>query len=176
MNRIGFTASAFDLLHAGHVAMLLESKQNCDYLICGLHIDPSMERPEKNKPVQSVVERFLQLQGCRYVDEIIPYQTEADLMDILRMVTIDVRFVGQEYKNKAFTGKEYCLQNNIEIFYNRRHHGFSSSELRNRIAPPPETFSIVGDDTPSTGPVFMTECGQETWVTPDFEVKFNYGS
>lgn len=125
----GFTCSAFDLLHAGHIAMLEEAKEQCDYLVVGLQTDPTIDRPHKNKPVQSTFERFLQLKGCKYVDEIIPYDTERDLMNLLQIVKPNLRILGDEYKDKAFTGKEL----NIPIYYNTRMHDYSSTELRNRI-------------------------------------------
>src|SRR6056300_486455 len=131
---VGFTASAFDLLHAGHVSMLREAKQQCDYLICGLQVDPSIDRPEKNRPVQTVVERYTQLSAVKYVDEIIPYVTEKDLTDILEMYKIDVRILGDEYKDKDFTGRELCDRLGIDLYFNRRNHRFSSSELRKRIS------------------------------------------
>jgi glycerol-3-phosphate cytidylyltransferase len=131
--KIGITFSAFDLLHAGHIKMLEEAKQHCDYLICGLQTDPTINRPEKNKPVQSVVERYIQLKGCRYVDEIIPYQTEQDLEDILKAFKIDVRVIGDEYKAQQFTGREYCERKGIKLYYNRRDHRFSSSVLRKEV-------------------------------------------
>lgn len=131
--KIGFTASTFDLLHAGHVSMLREAKDQCDYLICGLQVDPSVDRPEKNKPVQTLVERYVQLSAVKYVDEIICYQTEADLVDILEMFKIDVKIMGEEYRNKDFTGKEVCKRKGIQLYFNRRDHRFSSSDLRNRI-------------------------------------------
>jgi glycerol-3-phosphate cytidylyltransferase len=127
---IGITASCFDLLHAGHIAMLREAKKNCDYLICCLQADPTLDRPEKNKPVQSIVERYIQLHGTKYCDEIIPYQTEEDLWDILVINTIDIRFLGEEYKNQKYTGMELP----IPIFYIPRQHRFSSTELRERMA------------------------------------------
>lgn len=130
----GFTASCFDLLHAGHVLMLKEAKANCDYLIVGLQTDPTIDRPEKNKPIQSVTERFIQLSGVKYVDEIVVYATETDLSEIIRGFNLNVRFVGEEYKDKDFTGKQYCLDNSIEIYYNNRRHSFSSSELRSRMS------------------------------------------
>lgn len=130
---VGITFSAFDLFHAGHVAMLKEAKQYCDYLIVGLQVDPSLERKSKNKPIQSVFERYVQLSGSIYVDEIIPYTTEAELCDILLTYDIDVRFIGEEYKNKEFTGKQICEDHNIRIHYNERKHSFSSSGLRKRI-------------------------------------------
>lgn len=131
--KIGFTASAFDLLHVGHVAMLREAKSICDYLICGIQIDPSVDRPNKNKPVQSIVERYAQLSAIKYVDEIIPYCTEEDLLDIITLYPIDVRIIGEEYKTIDFTGKELCRRLGIEIYYNKRNHRFSSSNLRERI-------------------------------------------
>ncbi len=130
----GFTCSTFDLFHAGHVAMLQEAKSQCDYLIVGLQVDPSIDRKDKNAPVQSLVERYIQLQGCRYVDEIIPYQNEKELEQILSALPIDVRILGEEYEFKEFTGKAICLNRGIELYYNRRDHSFSSSELRKRVA------------------------------------------
>tara|TARA_R100000388_G_C7118094_1_gene99705 strand:+ start:52 stop:462 length:411 start_codon:yes stop_codon:yes gene_type:complete len=130
---VGFTASTFDLLHAGHVQMLREAKDQCDYLICGLQIDPTVDREEKNFPIQTIVERYIQLKSIKYVNEIIPYTTEKDLEDILQMYTIHVRILGQEYKNISFTGKDICKDRNINIYFNKRDHRFSSSELRNRV-------------------------------------------
>jgi len=129
----GITFSAFDLLHAGHVKMLEEAKQYCDYLIVGLQTDPTIDRPEKNKPAQSVVERYIQLKACKFVDEIIPYATEQDLQDILQAFTIDVRILGEEYKDKNFTGREYCEKMGIKLVYNKRNHRFSSSGLRKEV-------------------------------------------
>ncbi|UMB60790.1 adenylyltransferase/cytidyltransferase family protein [Lutibacter sp. A80] len=131
--KIGITFSAFDLLHAGHIKMLEEAKSQCDYLICGLQTDPTIDRPEKNKPVQTVVERYIQLKGCKYVDEIVPYTTEQDLEDILHSFKIDVRIVGDEYQNKDFTGRTYCEENNITLYFNHRDHRFSSTSLRNEV-------------------------------------------
>lgn len=131
--RVGFTCSAFDLLHSGHIAMLREAKSHCEYLICGLQIDPSFDRPEKNKPIQTVVERYTQLSAVKYVDEIIPYVTEKDLTDILEMYKIDLRILGEEYKDKEFTGRELCDRLGIDLHFNRRNHRFSSSELRKRM-------------------------------------------
>ena len=131
--KIGFTASTFDLLHAGHIAMLREAKSVCDYLICGLQIDPSIDRIEKNKPVQTIVERFVQLQAVKYVDEIVPYQTEKDLEDILQMYNINVRIIGEEYKHGKFTGRAICSARGIDIYYNKRDHRFSTSDLRKRV-------------------------------------------
>ncbi|MDA9373957.1 adenylyltransferase/cytidyltransferase family protein [bacterium] len=132
--KIGFTASSFDLLHAGHVLMLEEAKRHCDYLIVGLQTDPTVDRPEKNAPVQTVVERYLQLRGCKYVDEIIPYSTEQDLEDILSGMHIDMRVLGVEYRDKDFTGHDICKKRGIEIYFNERDHRFSSSGLRRTVA------------------------------------------
>lgn len=132
--RKGFVASSFDLLHAGHVQMLREAKEQCDYLIVGLQSDPTIDRLEKNTPVQTVVERYTQLKGVKYVDEIIPYATESDLEDILNMYDIDVRILGEEYREKEFTGKDICRKRGIELYFNRRDHRFSSSDLRKRVA------------------------------------------
>ena len=131
--RVGFTASTFDLLHAGHVQMLREAKEQCDYLICALQFDPSIDRPEKNAPVQTVVERYTQLKAVRYVDEIIPYGTEEDLEDILTMYNIDVRIIGEEYRNGKFTGRAICAKRDIELYFNKRDHRFSTSDLRKRV-------------------------------------------
>jgi len=131
---VGLTASTFDLLHAGHIAMLREAKSVCDYLICGLQIDPSYDRPEKNKPVQTIVERYAQLSAVKYVDEIVVYHTEQDLLDILEMYPIDIRILGEEYKEKEFTGKDICRKIGIEFYFNKRNHRFSSSGLRKRVA------------------------------------------
>jgi len=129
----GFTASTFDLLHAGHIAMLREAKDQCDYLICGLQVDPSLDRENKNSPVQTLVERYAQLNAIQYVDEIIPYQTEQDLEDILTMYNFDVRIIGSEYKDKKFTGRAICASRGIEIYFNKRDHRFSTSDLRRRV-------------------------------------------
>jgi glycerol-3-phosphate cytidylyltransferase len=131
---VGFTCSTFDLLHAGHIAMLREAKDQCDYLICAIQTDPTIDRPEKNKPVQTLVERWTQLMGVKYVDEIIPYQTEQDLEDILKLFHIDVRIIGEEYKDGKFTGRATCAQRGIEIYFNKRDHRFSSSDLRERVS------------------------------------------
>jgi len=131
--KVGFTCSTFDLLHAGHVMMLREAKEVCDYLIVALQTDPAIDRPEKNKPVQTLVERYIQLQAVKFVDEIVPYQTEQDLEDILNMFHIDVRILGEEYKNGKFTGRAICAKRGIELYYNKRDHRFSSSDLRKRV-------------------------------------------
>jgi len=130
MRKTGFTCSCFDLFHAGHIMMLKEAKSVCDYLIVGLQTDPAIDRPEKNRPVQSVFERYVQLDACRYVDEIVVYATEKDLLDILHSYPIDVRIVGDEYKDKEFTGKDLS---HIEMYYNSRKHSFSTTELRKRV-------------------------------------------
>jgi glycerol-3-phosphate cytidylyltransferase len=131
--KIGFTASTFDLFHAGHIMMLKEAKSHCDYLIVGLQTDPTIDRPQKNKPVQTVFERFIQLQACKYVDEVVVYATEKELVDILLSYPINVRIVGNEYKDKEFTGKEECWNHGIDIYYNKREHSFSTTELRQRV-------------------------------------------
>ena len=130
---VGFTCSTFDLLHAGHIQMLREAKEQCDYLIVGLQTDPTIDRPEKNKPIQTLVERYTQLKAVGYVDEIIPYATEQDLEDILSMYHIDVRVLGVEYKDKDFTGKSICQRRGIDLYFNKRDHRFSSSDLRKRV-------------------------------------------
>ena len=130
---VGITFSTFDLFHTGHVAMLKEAAENCNHLIVGLQTDPTIDRSDKNKPIQSVFERYVQLAGCKYIDEIIPYSTEKDLEDILLTYTIHKRFIGEEYKSKDFTGKQICVDKGIEIYYNKRQHSFSSTNLRQRI-------------------------------------------
>ena len=131
---IGFTCSTFDLFHAGHIIMLKEAKQQCDYLIVGLQTDPTIDRPDtKNKPVQSMFERYVQLQACKYVDEIIPYATEKELVDILLSYPIDVRILGNEYENKQFTGRQECISKGIRFYFNSRAHSFSTTELRQRV-------------------------------------------
>lgn len=130
---VGITFSCFDLLHAGHVRMLAEAKSQCDYLIVGLQTDPTIDRPEKNKPTQTVVERYIQLQACKFVDEIIPYTTEKDLEDILKLYRIDVRILGDEYKDKNFTGRDFCEEHGIRLYFNARHHRFSSTNLRREV-------------------------------------------
>ena len=132
--RVGFTCSTFDLLHSGHVMMLREAKTVCDYLIVGLQTDPTIDRKEKNKPVQTLLERYIQLNAIEYVDEIVPYQTEQDLEDILNMFPINVRILGEEYKNGKFTGRATCAKRGIELYYNKRDHRFSSSDLRERVS------------------------------------------
>lgn len=128
---IGFTASSFDLLHTGHILMLREAKQVCDYLICGLQTDPTIDRPEKNKPVQSLFERYVQLNAVGYVDEIIPYETERDLINLLEHVPIHVRIIGEDYFGKDFTGKDI---QGIKIHYNKRRHNYSTSGLRQEVS------------------------------------------
>jgi glycerol-3-phosphate cytidylyltransferase len=113
--------------------MLEEAKSHCDYLIVGLQTDPTLDRPEKNKPTQTVVERYIQLKGCKFVDEIVPYATEQDLEDILKSFQIDIRFIGDEYKERDFTGRSYCEEKGIELYFNSRDHRFSSSGLRREV-------------------------------------------
>ena len=132
--KIGITFSTFDMLHAGHIAMLSEARNHCDYLICGLQTDPTIDRPgTKNRPVQSIVERQIQLAACRYVDEVVVYQTEQDLIDLLLILPVDVRILGVEYSGKEFSGKQECINRDISIIYNKRDHSFSSSSLRKRV-------------------------------------------
>ena len=128
---VGFTASCFDLLHSGHILMLREAKNNCDYLICGLQTDPTVDRPNKNKPIQTLMERHIQLSAVKYVDEIIPYTTESELEDLLTHLPIDIRFLGEEYSSKEFTGKN--IRHKLGFHYNKRRHKLSTSELRERI-------------------------------------------
>ena len=128
--KIGFTCSTFDLFHAGHVMMLKEAKTQCDYLMVGLQMDPTIDRPTtKNKPIQTVLERFIQVQACKFVDEIIPYATEKELMDILTSYPIDVRIIGEEYRDKQFTGYQLPMS----VYFNSRQHSFSTTELRQRV-------------------------------------------
>ncbi len=131
--KVGFTCSTFDLFHAGHIMMLKEAKSVCDYLIVGLQTDPTLDRKEKNKPVQTIFERYVQLDSCKYVDEIIVYGTEKELVDILLSYPINVRILGQEYAEKDFTGKKECINRGIELHFNQRQHSFSTTELRNRV-------------------------------------------
>jgi len=132
--KIGFNCSSFDLFHAGHVTMLKMEKELCDYLVVALQVDPTIDRPGiKNKPTQSVYERYVQLQACKYVDEILVYETEDDLINLIKTQTLDIRFLSEEYKDRDFTGKQYCIDNNIELHYHLRRHKYSSTELRNRV-------------------------------------------
>ena len=132
--KIGFNCSSFDLFHAGHVTMLKMEKEMCDYLKVALQVDPTVDRPGiKNKPVQSIYERYVQLQGCKYVDEILVYQTEQDLLNLIQTQTIHIRFLSEEYLNRDFTGKQYCLNNGIDLHYHKRQHQYSSSDLRKRV-------------------------------------------
>jgi glycerol-3-phosphate cytidylyltransferase len=132
--KIGFNCSSCDLFHAGHVTMFKIEKEMCDYLKVALQVDPTIDRPGiKNKPIQSVYERYVQLQGCRYVDEILVYETEADLLNLIKTQTIHIRFLSEEYKDKDFTGKQYCIDHGIELYYHLRRHQYSSTELRNRV-------------------------------------------
>lgn len=158
--KIGITFSSFDLLHAGHIAMLAEAKNHCDYLIAGLQTDPTIDRPgTKNRPVQSVVERQIQLSATRFVDEVVVYQTEKDLEDILLTLPLDVRILGVEYEDKDFTGRKICIDRGIECIFNRRDHSFSSSSLRQRVVQREEekalhskTTNKTADDSPEISP------------------------
>ena len=131
--KIGITCSTFDLLHAGHVVMLEEAKRHCDYLIAALQVDPTLDRASKNTPIQSIVERQIQLAAVKFVDEIVMYSTESDLEDLFLTLPLDVRILGEEYRNKEFTAKQICLDRKIKIVYNKRDHTFSSTSLRKRI-------------------------------------------
>ena len=132
--KVGITFSTFDLLHAGHIAMLREAKSQCDYLIVGLQSDPTIDRPDtKNSPIQTMFERYLQLKAVEYVDEVVPYQTERDLEDILETLPINIRILGEEYRDKDFTGKDICRKRGIELYFNKRDHRFSTSDLRKRV-------------------------------------------
>ena len=154
--KIGITFSTFDMLHAGHIAMLSEAKNHCDYLIAGLQTDPTIDRPEtKNAPVQSIVERQIQLAACRYVDEVVVYQTEQDLIDLLLILPIDVRILGVEYENKDFTGRQECYQRDIECIFNGRDHSFSSSSLRKRVAQA-ESFRTLKNE-PDKEPDYLAQ-------------------
>lgn len=132
--KIGFNCSSFDLFHAGHVTMLKMEKEMCDYLKVALQVDPTIDRPGvKNKPAQSVYERYVQLQACKYVDEILVYETEEDLLNLIQTQTIHIRFLSEEYIDRDFTGKQYCIDHDIELFYHLRKHKYSSTEIRNRV-------------------------------------------
>ena len=127
---VGITAGSFDLFHSGHVLMLKDAKDQCDYLIVALQTDPTIDRKEKNKPIQTMYERFVQLDACKYVDKIIPYETEDDLYTLIMNTDVDIRIIGNEYRNEDFTAREVGL----EIYYNARNHQWSTTELRERIA------------------------------------------
>ena len=143
--KVGFTCSTFDLFHAGHIMMLKEARAQCDYLIVGLQTDPTIDRPDtKNKPVQSMFERFVQLDACKYVDEIIPYSTEKELVDILLSYPINVRILGDEYENKHFTGRQECINLGIQFYFNKRNHSFSTTELRQRVVDSEATKFLKG--------------------------------
>jgi len=132
--KVGFNCSCFDLFHAGHVTMLKMEKEMCDYLKVALQVDPSIDRPGfKNKPVQSIYERYVQVQGCKYVDEILLYDTESDLLNLIMTQTFHIRFLSEEYKDIDFTGKQYCIDNGVKIYYHQRKHQYSSTELRSRV-------------------------------------------
>lgn len=170
--KIGIVASSFDLLHAGHIMMLREAADQCDYLIAALQTDPSKDRPNKNAPVQTIVERYVQLSAVRYVDEIICYSTEADLEDILQMFPINVRILGEEYKDKDFTGRDICKRRGIELYFNSRDHRFSSSDLRKRVSAGTkrpnqkhESHKAVRSSDASTFDFTCEDCGATDSVT-----------
>jgi glycerol-3-phosphate cytidylyltransferase len=142
---IGITCSAFDLLHAGHIIMIEECKKYCDYLICALQVDPTIDRPKKNKPIQSIVERYIQLDAVSHVDKIIPYVTERDLEEIFESLDLDVRIIGEDYRISNFTAKEICNKRNIKIIYNKRDHKFSTTELRNKIYKEEKSKQLTND-------------------------------
>ena len=145
--RTGIIFSSFDLLHAGHVTMLQACKEQCDWLVVGLQTDPTIDRPDtKNRPVQSIVERQIQLAACRYVDEVVVYSTEQDLVDLLLILPVDVRILGVEYEGKEFSGQHECYMRDIDIVFNGRDHSFSSSSLRKRVVAA-ETFKVLKDGT-----------------------------
>jgi len=158
--KIGITFSTFDLFHAGHIAMLAEARNHCDYLIAGLQTDPTLDRPDtKNRPVQSIIERQIQLASCRYVDEIVVYSTEQDLRDLLLILPLDVRILGIEYQGTNFSGQAECERRGIDVIYNTRDHSFSSSGLRQRVAAAEDVRArmvksrVVGhDDSPVKSP------------------------
>jgi glycerol-3-phosphate cytidylyltransferase len=132
--KIGFNCSCFDLFHAGHVTMLKMEKSRCDYLKVALQVDPTADRPGlKNKPTQSIYERYVQVQACKYVDEILLYDTEKELLNLIMTQDMHIRFLSDEYLYRDFTGKQYCMDNGIELFYHKRQHTYSTSELRNRV-------------------------------------------
>lgn len=169
--KIGFNCSSWDMLHAGHVTMLKMEKQLCDYLIAALQVDPTIDRPGvKNKPVQSVYERYVQLQACKYVDEILVYSTEYDLLQLIMTQKIDIRFLSEEYKDRDFTGKQYCIDNGIELFYHKRRHDFSSSELRSRTAKleTQKTDVFVPKPLPQHSPELIKKPESEYYVDPKF--------
>lgn len=156
--KIGFNCSSFDFLHAGHVTMLKMEKQLCDYLIVALQIDPTVDRPGvKNQPVQSAYERYVQLQACRYVDEILIYETEYDLLQLIQTQTIHLRFLSDEYLNRDFTGKQWCINNGIELHYHKRQHNYSSSELRARTAKLENDKNVKFISTDNHLPQYSTE-------------------
>lgn len=158
--KIGFNCSTFDLFHAGHVTMLREEKRHCDYLIVALQVDPTTDRPDtKNKPVQSVYERYTQVSACKYVDEVIIYHTEEDLLNLMKTIHIDIRFLGDEYKTKDFTGKQWCLDHGIELHYHEREHPYSSSNLRKRVYEA-ERLRLDGIQRTEPSPSFQTYNGK----------------
>ena len=163
--KVGITFSTFDMLHAGHIAMLSEAKNHCDYLICGLQTDPTIDRPDtKNHPVQSIVERQIQLAACRYVDEVVVYSTEQDLVDLLLILPVDVRILGVEYQDKDFSGRWECGQRGIEIVFNGRDHSFSSSSLRKRVAAA-ETHRVLRSEPDREAEYTYQDPNYQKWVS-----------
>ena len=164
--KVGITFSTFDMLHAGHIAMLAEARNHCDYLICGLQTDPTIDRPDtKNKPVQSIVERQIQLAACRYVDEVVVYSTEQDLVDLLLILPVDVRILGVEYQEKEFTGKWEGHAKGIDLIFNSRDHSFSSSSLRKRVAHAETAKLLVGNTVTESDVTLLPQTSPIDWLT-----------
>lgn len=163
--KIGFTCGSFDLLHAGHVLMLEEAKSICEHLIVGLQNDPTIDRPHKNKPVQSIVERQIQLSALKYVDDVIIYNTEKDLLDLLVTLPIEVRVIGEDYRGKSFTGDQLCKENGIQIYYNARQHKFSSTDVRQRVyeAEVADRFTISIHNTDAPSAVNLDNMHSQPW-------------
>jgi glycerol-3-phosphate cytidylyltransferase len=151
---IGFTCGAFDLFHAGHNVFLRDCRTKCDKLVVGLHTDPTIDRPSKNKPLQSIYERYTQLINCKWVDNIIPYDTETDLINLMASTPIDVRFLGGDYADKSFTGEQLCVDMGVKVYTMPRKHNFSSSELRERISHDPNTTKPLFIVTPTKSSLF----------------------
>ena len=156
--KIGFNCSSFDLLHAGHITMMKMETRLCDYLLVALQVDPTVDRPGiKNKPIQSVYERYTQLQACKYVDEILVYETEYDLLQLIKTQTMHIRFLSEEYMNRDFTGKQYCIDNGIELHYHKRQHVYSSSELRSRVVTLETKKEDPASSLPQHSPVLINK-------------------
>jgi glycerol-3-phosphate cytidylyltransferase len=165
--KIGFNCSSFDLLHAGHVTMLKMEKERCDYLKVALQTNPAIDRPGiKNCPVQSIYERYVQLQACRYVDEILVYDTEAELLNLIKTQTIHIRFLSEEYLNRDFTGKQYCIDQGIELFYHPREHTYSSTDLRRRtyeLEKRKQENALIDTNIPQHSPTLLRNENEETF-------------